>query len=396
MTDNDRATAIAELGFTPRQARFLVIVLRHSGVCLLRQYAAFAGIVHGQKTRAFFAKLINRRYATAYPCRHNRGRLYHLHHFPLYRAIEEPNSAYRRALPAGRVAERLMMLDTVLGSPALDWLTTAAEKVAYFTQPPRAVPVDVLPRVGPSGASSFDNAFPDRLPIGIEADGRALFVYLVLPAVRNDLRGFLRRHLMLLESLPLWTLRLVFPRAIGDASTACHAVVGEEFDTPLHPRTIEDVRWYFEQLRATSDPNSRLGEQRFLRARQAFDRPRFHALYSRWTKAGDHALEPLSSTRISEALATGAGRVESVVLPHSYEHLSPLVDVIGSRAQRATNLETSSVDSEAPRRSPVDLCRAGASAGEEFRRRAKVGGLQAVQRGVDVDEAEPSGLHQNP
>ena len=74
MTAEDRVRAIAEFGFTQRQARFLVMVMRHAGVCLLRQYSAFAGIVHGQKTRAFFRKLVSRRYASAYACRHNRGR----------------------------------------------------------------------------------------------------------------------------------------------------------------------------------------------------------------------------------------------------------------------------------------------------------------------------------
>jgi hypothetical protein len=59
-----------------------------------------------------------------------------VHHFPLYRAIDEPNRAHRRPVPAGRVAERLMVLDTVLSNPELDWLATAAEKVAYFTHPP--------------------------------------------------------------------------------------------------------------------------------------------------------------------------------------------------------------------------------------------------------------------
>jgi hypothetical protein len=326
MTAEDRVKAIAELGFTPRQARFLVFVLRHSGVCLLRQFSTFAGIVHGEKTRAFFAKLVDRQYAAAYACRHNRARLYHLHHFSLYRAIDEPNSAYRRALPAGRVAERLMMLDTVLANPAVDWLTSATEKVAYFTQPPRTVPVDALPRVGPSGTPSLDNAFPDRLPIGVDADGRPVFVYLVLPGVRDDLRAVLRRHRSLVETLPAWTLRLVFPRAIGDAYAAYQAVVGEEFDTPLHPRTIEELTWYFEQLRATRDPNFRLGEDRFLRAHSVFNCPRFHARYKRWLKEGIRAFEPVSSTAISEALATGAGRVESVVLPYRYDHLTPLVD----------------------------------------------------------------------
>jgi len=38
---------IISRGFTERQARFLVLVARHSGVCVMRQYSAFAGIVFG-------------------------------------------------------------------------------------------------------------------------------------------------------------------------------------------------------------------------------------------------------------------------------------------------------------------------------------------------------------
>src|SRR5262245_58669188 len=76
MESQDRIAAVVKLGFTERQARFLVLVMQYSGVCLLRQYSAFAGIVHGQKTRKFFAKLVSRRFATAYCCRHNRGRVY--------------------------------------------------------------------------------------------------------------------------------------------------------------------------------------------------------------------------------------------------------------------------------------------------------------------------------
>jgi hypothetical protein len=76
MSFEERVRAIADFGFTERQARFLVTVMLHSGVCLLRQYTTVAGIVHGQKTRKFFDKLVGRRLATAYPRRHNRGRVY--------------------------------------------------------------------------------------------------------------------------------------------------------------------------------------------------------------------------------------------------------------------------------------------------------------------------------
>src|SRR5437773_3970315 len=114
MTSADRVSAVAEFGFPPRQARFLALVMRHAAVCLLRQYSTFARIVHGQKTRTFFRKLVSREYASAYACRHNRGRLYHVHHYGLYRAIDEPNSPYRRPVGAGRIIERLTLLDAVL------------------------------------------------------------------------------------------------------------------------------------------------------------------------------------------------------------------------------------------------------------------------------------------
>src|SRR5206468_3384843 len=111
MTTEDRVKAVVKFGFTERQARFLVTVMLHSGVCLLRQYSAFAGIVQGQKTRKFFHKLVSRGFAAAYPCRHNRGRVYHVHHKPLYRAIGETDSRHRRPLSASRVVDGLMLLD---------------------------------------------------------------------------------------------------------------------------------------------------------------------------------------------------------------------------------------------------------------------------------------------
>jgi integrase len=76
MTFDERAEAVAELGFTARQARFLMTVMLHAGVCVPRQYARFCGIVHGQKTRKFFAKLERLGYATAHDCRHNRAMVY--------------------------------------------------------------------------------------------------------------------------------------------------------------------------------------------------------------------------------------------------------------------------------------------------------------------------------
>lgn len=81
----------------------------------------------------------------------NRARLYHVHHKPLYRAIGEPESRRRGPVPARRAVERLMLLDAVLASPDLNWLTTKSEKGAYVTaltvSRPAGNPPDVPARV---------------------------------------------------------------------------------------------------------------------------------------------------------------------------------------------------------------------------------------------------------
>jgi len=61
MTHDEQAQAIVSFGFTARQAGFLAAVIRHAGVCLARQYCAYAGIVRGQKTHDFFGTLVAQR-----------------------------------------------------------------------------------------------------------------------------------------------------------------------------------------------------------------------------------------------------------------------------------------------------------------------------------------------
>ena len=107
MRHDDRIQAILPFGFTERQARFVVLVLRHGGVCVPRQYASFAGIANGgRRCNAFFDRLVRRGYAHEIGCVHNRARLYDLHYKPLYHAIGEPTSRYRRRLSPRVAVER--------------------------------------------------------------------------------------------------------------------------------------------------------------------------------------------------------------------------------------------------------------------------------------------------
>src|SRR5881296_899466 len=107
MSAIDRVRSVSWDRLTERQARFLVTVMQHSGVCLPRQYAAFAGIVYGQKTCDFFDRLVRWKFVVAYSCRHHRGRIYHVRYKPLYRAIGDTDSRFRRSM-SDRSIERLV------------------------------------------------------------------------------------------------------------------------------------------------------------------------------------------------------------------------------------------------------------------------------------------------
>src|SRR6266545_3702561 len=179
------------------------MVLRHAGVCVPRQYASFAGIANGgDKCNAFFDKLIRRGHAVRCDCVHNRARLYRVHYKPLYRAIGETESRYRRPVPAGRAVERIMLLDAVLGSPHLNWLTSEAERVAYLAtvNAPASATNTRDARVttaSPRPVAAFSNAFP----IGIDTAGRALLLYLVTVPWTDEFRTFVQAQSAFLRNV---------------------------------------------------------------------------------------------------------------------------------------------------------------------------------------------------
>ena len=250
MTFDERVKAVKGNVFTDRQARFLVTVMLHSGVCMHRHYCAFARIAHGQKTKDFFSLLVQRKLATAYPCAHKRARIFHVHHRALYEAIGEPNNRFRKPAPIGHAVERLMLLDAVLASPEVSWLATERDKLAHFTVLLRTrLQRDELPHLTfGEGKNATVRYFPDKLPIGVAADGREhVFTYLVTLAAPVDFRAFLHRHAELLQALPAWRVRLLIPTHFREASDAYVAAWRQEFASPLRLSTADELRCFFEQ-----------------------------------------------------------------------------------------------------------------------------------------------------
>jgi hypothetical protein len=329
VTFEERAAAVAKQGFTDRQARFLVTVMLHSGVCMLRHYCAFAGIVCGQKARDFFKDLTNRRWATAYTCAHGRARILHLHRRGLYQAIGERDSRLRRPTPIARAVERLMVLDAVLASTDVTWLATERDKLTHFTLLLKSrLDREELPHLRfASRTSTTIRYFPDRLPVGVDADGAThVFTYLVSRDVPVDFRPFLRRHASLLRALPRWRVRLLIPRHLVDVVGLYEAAWREELGSPLRLSTADELRWYFEHRRRFVETGSNgHDETRYARARDAFGAPRYQVLYRSWLKHGPAALNEVVSPVLADAIARETGRLETQILSHPYMHLAPLV-----------------------------------------------------------------------
>jgi hypothetical protein len=307
---------------TDRQAEFLVTVMLHSGWCFQRHYAAFAGIPHGRKIVDFFEWLVSRGYVTPWPCLHYRARAFHVHYKPLYRAIGEENNRNRRPIALARAVERMMLLDAILAERDRTWLATETEKVAHFVLNHR-IPREDLPSLTFLGQSSETvRYFPDKLPIGLDADGRTYtFLYLVTQDFPFDFRGFLERHAELLRALSAWVVRLLVPAHLRNAISLYQAAFREQLASPLRLTVMEDLKGYFRARRSLLGE----GNQQFDEAADAFGAPRFQAVYRAWLERGDSVLEGTVSTTLADAIARRTGRLECHVSTHKYLHLTPLV-----------------------------------------------------------------------
>jgi hypothetical protein len=335
-------------GFTERQARFLVHVLVFSGVFLERQYRAFTGLVHGQKTHDFLAKLVSDGYATPItPGALHRGRFYHVQYRPLYEAIGEPNNRHRKPASLGRFVERLMLLDAVLSDRQYGWLGTEQDKRTYFRE---ALEKDLPDHWYPHltfgiGTEKTTRFFPDKMPIGVPLKGerRHAFLYLATREVPNDFRLFLLRHADLLKWVDEWTICVLLPRRLRKAAALYRYAVRDTFLMPLAPREVDELDWYFRGRRGelvypSPDPDLDLPV-----AARKFGAARFEALYRAWGQRGVNALRAVQMPTLREQLQRGEGRVEFGELPHQYLQLTPLIGAVSdieNTVERGDNLAT--------------------------------------------------------
>jgi hypothetical protein len=324
----DRAKVLARLGLTERQARFVATVMLHSGVFVGRQYAAFAGITHGQKVHDFIENLLLRRCVTPIELGSTgRTKIFHVHHKPLYAAIGEPDNRNRRRVTIDRTIERLMVLDGVLADRSVAWLGSEREKRRYFKEHlGDRLRDNEYPRLVFGKKTNVTvRYFPDKLPIGYERDHyRHVFIYLARSRSPRDFRVFILRHLELLNVLGFWTIRILFPRSLTASQDAYWHAAIELLAKPLSLSQTDELVWFLRQSKTLEEDTAAADRVRLRAARKVFRSPRFATIRRHWIAEGSRAIFLTASPVARDALDRRRASVECVELSHNYEHLCAL------------------------------------------------------------------------
>ena len=335
MTFDARVAAVEALGFTTRHAAFLAHVALHSGYCLRRQYAAFAGVRYGKNVRDFLDSLVTRQLARRFTIRADRGHLYHLQSRTLYRVLRQEHSRHRRQASAALIARRLMVLDYVLSRPDVTWIATEEDKVDLFVAA-FGIPKDDLPQRVFTGADAETETttryFPHKLPVAVVGDPPVVhFVALVTDTTGHSLEQFLTDHATLLPHLPAWRVVAIGPHA-SLRLAGCDAIFGRFLASPFATLSadVDDLRWYFTTRRIVDAGDlSRLllaDIDRFRQLREHFAAPTFDQLYRRWTVSGEAAFLGRLGDRPHGA-TLGGGRLVMGSLRFDYSQFGSLPGV---------------------------------------------------------------------
>ena len=329
MTFDERVRALALLGFSERQTRFLVTVALHGGFCLRRQYMAFAGLTYGAGVRDFLDRLVKQKLATRFDFRRDRGHVYHLHASAIYDAIGQADNRNRRSASAALIARKLMLLDYVLAHPTLEWLATEEDKVALFATRFGVSPLDLPQRiyVAPRrNAPSTIRYFVHKLPVFVDEDPPVVaFVWLVTDTSGEAFEQFLHDHVRLFEHLPRWRIVAVAPRHIPGLPACAPALerVVRAVGVPRPKEERDALRAYYARLDQIERDDVRdLSHdelQRFCKARERFAANEFEVLFQRWKVHGDVVLTDRGGASFVAAIQDGRGELVTDRLPLSYD-----------------------------------------------------------------------------
>jgi hypothetical protein len=288
--DSERLSNLAQLGYTPEEARFLYIVATHSGYFTHRQFLGFSGTKPGKHSQKFLEKLLTAEHATyhTYP---SGGRVYHIFSRKIYKAIERDDLRTRRKHQLEYIKTRIVVLDFVLANLDCEYLETEAEKVPFF-ESRFSVSRDVLPSKMYTSKLSRNSSvrfFVDRFPIFLRAASASTptLTFTYMDAGAATIQGFgthVQAYRELLRPLPAFEFIYVAP------SERFFAAAASEFSRSVlgHPTSPsnDQLLSYF-RLRKTWEAGDRVpaADVVFLNAaKRDFDNEEIESQYRKWVE----------------------------------------------------------------------------------------------------------------
>ena len=201
----EREKALEPFGWRGREAKWIALVCRHSGVFTRAQFCYFFDAVSDRKRAFRFVRdLVDRGLAVedALPNKRGRAKVVRISNKEIYRKLGIENVRHRRDTDDSAMLRRLLSLDYILEHPELPWLPSEQEKVAFFDL--LGIDRRRLPRRLYHGANGNQTRyFALKLPIAADTK-TATFVY-VDPGKYTDteLRSWGAAHEWLWRALRL-------------------------------------------------------------------------------------------------------------------------------------------------------------------------------------------------
>jgi hypothetical protein len=305
MTRQERIEAVERLGYSRREAVFLVLAALHSGYFLRRQFSSFVISGRGGVEGRLIDKLVGRGHAR-YVALVSRNHLFHLAGKGLYAAMGEEGHPNARVKPANAIRVRLIGLDYILANRDQEFLAGEQERLEYFRSCPGA-DAAVLPRKVHHHANGTvtTHYFAEDFPIGVRPGPGApgggatvSFCYVgtgVEPV--SMFRRYVRRYRSLIESTDGG--HVVFIAEDDRHFQLAHAAFDQIWS---RNRPVENeaesqapsLQRYF-QLRGRYEEGlfhvlTTHELQQLRLGRDQFGSAHFEALFERWRREGDAVL----------------------------------------------------------------------------------------------------------
>jgi hypothetical protein len=247
---DEEIAALESLGYSKEEARFIYLVVVHSGYFMTRQFLSFSGGKRGNRGYTFEVKLESRGHATRREY-HRIGCVYHLFSKRVYRFIDKQNLPSPRYHAVESIRKRLLHLDFILENLGFDYFETEPEKIAYFCGV-LGIPKTVLPAKTYRGAGSGEPTvrhFVDRFPVYLDhtvPNNPPVITFSYIDAGEPTVRAFVnhvKAYLPLLRRLERFSfLYIANSAAHFVGATKCFSNLMREF---LQPGVSADILRYF-------------------------------------------------------------------------------------------------------------------------------------------------------